>query len=1366
MTTKIRAVLAAVFVGGIGAVHAAETYYVDDAMETDAGDGKSELTAKKYIQSAVDLCEDGDTVVILPGTYDSGEPTPSGAADSLPTRVKITKRITLTSRDGKDSVFICGKLSAETAYGAGSDAVRGIMVTAGGAGSLIERVTVRDGGTFATGSKGYDIYGGGIYCNDMNVYVCDCTISHCAASNGGGVYKGTLARCWLTRNSDNGGYASAAFYSRLSNCIVSHNPSSPYLFSHNDYIVNCTMVDNEGGPRTPRNVCAILNCISVDNKYDAFTGDGTPSSGYIGAGTNCVVHVASPKYDVSANIKKSCTIRQFVSPAADDYRLLPTSDAINYGNAQFLVERTSDLPEKYRYRDYFGNPIPTDGTPIHCGAVQTVVPVQATGFLALDASLEVKGHGACVRADSNYVSSDQWPAQVEVDYTGEGELLLYKDKSTSAFNSHVPKIGKTSAWITLPPTSVSTLSIVPVTAKQVVYADASADSDDYDGSAPTPQGGTVGPKRKLQDAIDAVTEDYALVKVAPGTYDEGGKSGTGELDSRIVIGRSAKYTFVRSTGSAADTFVVGAPDPDTKGLGPKACRCASLVSFGFLQGVTLTGGFTDYTGDDARKRGGGVYFASAAGDCSAIDCVISNNAAYAYAAACSGRIVRSLITENQNPSGQFGTLLTSTLISSVVRRMSANSYTIRTRSSLYNCTVVGRSSDRTNRMFEGNVYTYNCVVGRCGTYEVNSGLSSIGNALWDSTCVPAAGSYCSNVTLDPVFADEANLDYRPCELSGIEGVGTEGLPTSDAYLFLDSDFNGNPLFFKDGKMTPGALQTFCKGVVVSTTLANGLTVTGGTLGTNTLTETKPEIVLEATKTATRPFLGFRVDGEFLDRAITSLTLDASYANKKVETVYTTDWYVDANDGDDGADGMTPATARKTFEKAMELPFIDNDTLHALPGRYDRGSMKQPQDSHYWEGDGRVDLPSRLWINKRIKIVADGGPDVTFIVGESAPAGAADENGLGRGAMRCVVNSAVSTLKGFTLTGGRTLRAADVTAASDDDLGGGGYLSTIGGGNGVLWNCVITNCAAAIGAGIVQATARRCAFVDLTSTSGAIGAYVSFLRGSYFNHLRGSGPVLSFYRALESCTFGEDCRNGSGEQVDYGKPNNDGIDVINSIVLLPVSSTKTVFHDSVLVEGSGYAASLTTNCHFVATAEAAKLDADGVPIAGSGSPALGNGNRALYDESQCGTEDLHGHGLLSNNGFDIGAFQSDWRGYYARRIGGRTLACTAVSPTAYWTDGGLRLGDGDSAEFALKEPVTPGDPVVLRTQAAVSGTGTLTVETDAGAVDYTADDSPVSYETEFTSGVARHRFAFADQAGEGFALVSRLKKNSGMLLLVR
>ena len=1080
--------------------------------------------------------------------------------------------------------------------------------------------------------------------------------------------------------------------------------------------------------------------------------------------TNCVVSERYPRYAVGGRVSSSRSVRQVVSPAADDYRLLPTSDAIGYADGRLLAERTSDLPERYRNRDYFGNPIPVDGTPINCGAVQTVVPVQATGFLKLASGVVVKGHGVGLRADSHYVSSAEFPSQVEIDYAGAGELLCYTN-SRIAFNAHVPKIGRTSAWITMPPTSVTEVEINPVMASQVVYADEKNGSDAYDGTSATVQGATVGPKKKLQDAIDAVTADFALVSVAPGTYAEGGMSGTGGLMSRVVIGKGKKYVFVRSSGSAEDTFITGAPDPTTHGLGAGATRCADLVSFAFLQGFTLTGGYSDDSGDDLRSKAAGVYCASTGSDCSVIDCIISNNTARSVAAAYYGRIVRSLVTENHVKGSNYCTLWNSVLVSSIIRRMSTIAYTLRSHSSLYNCTVAGLSSQTVATIIEANCNSYNTIYSECGAIPLNSGYNFKGCALWHSTMSPGPGASYTATTADPIFADETGLDFRPCELSGVLGVGGADLVSGDFYLRVGSDFNGNPLCFRNGQLTPGAVQTPCPGVVVATTLKDGIAVEGGRIGTNAVTEASA-ITVSATKSDTRPFVGFRVDGELLDHSITSLTLDESYGHKTVEAYYTTSWYVDAEHGNDEADGMTPATARLTFEKAMELPFAEKDTLHAARGRYAAGRMKQPQSSHYWTGDGTVELEARLWIDKNITVVADEGPDVTFIVGESAPADKADAYGLGRGALRCVVNTAYSTLKGFTLTGGRTLGASDVSG-NDDDKGGAAYLSTIGGGNGALRNCVITNCTAVTGGAIVNAAAHQCKIVDVTATSGATAGYLSFFYGSYLDHLRGPGTILSFYRAFNSCTLGADCFDFEGRPAVFGNPNAATDKVINSIILSSALSNPNCFYDTVLIEGSGYTPSLLTNCHFVASAAAAGLDADGVPVPGSGSPALGNGNWSTYDESRCGTTDLAGKSRRSNNALDIGAYQSDWRAYYARRIGGRAMTCTEVSPTAQWTEQGLRLGDGDFIDLKLKEEVTASNPVSLLTCAAVTGTGILSVTTEKGTSEYTSADSPISYESEFTSGFANHRFAYAaDSVDEGAAFVSRLKANVGMSLIIR
>ena len=89
----------------------------------DANNGKSWATAKKTIQAAVNLCNDGDTVIVDDGEYSDTTAwtvVNSGTTYNNPTVVQITKRIHLVSRNGKHKTHIVGQL-ANTSSGVAND---------------------------------------------------------------------------------------------------------------------------------------------------------------------------------------------------------------------------------------------------------------------------------------------------------------------------------------------------------------------------------------------------------------------------------------------------------------------------------------------------------------------------------------------------------------------------------------------------------------------------------------------------------------------------------------------------------------------------------------------------------------------------------------------------------------------------------------------------------------------------------------------------------------------------------------------------------------------------------------------------------------------------------------------------------------------------------------------------------------------------------------------------------------------------------------------------------------------------------------------------------------------------------------------
>ena len=146
----------------------AAEYFADAINGNDANDGLTEATAKLSLKEAIALANTGDTVTLLPGDYSNGTVTVS----STYSRAQITKAITLRSKNGRasrDVTRIVGKYDYEGGTGngktggMGDNAVRGLWVTADGAGSTIEGISFVDcSAPFRSGS-GDTTTGGGIY---------------------------------------------------------------------------------------------------------------------------------------------------------------------------------------------------------------------------------------------------------------------------------------------------------------------------------------------------------------------------------------------------------------------------------------------------------------------------------------------------------------------------------------------------------------------------------------------------------------------------------------------------------------------------------------------------------------------------------------------------------------------------------------------------------------------------------------------------------------------------------------------------------------------------------------------------------------------------------------------------------------------------------------------------------------------------------------------------------------------------------------------------------------------------------------------------------------------------------------------------
>lgn len=194
------------------------------------------------------------------------------------------------------------------------------------------------------------------------------------------------------------------------------------------------------------------------------------------------------------------------------------------------------------------------------------------------------------------------------------------------------------------------------------------------------------------------------------------------------------------------------------------------------------------------------------------------------------------------------------------------------------------------------------------------------------------------------------------------------------------------------------------------------------------------------------------------------------------------WHVDASRPDDGGDGASWATAKRTIQAAINMSdVLAGHTILVTNGIYAEGG----KNVNIGYGFGGT---NRAAIDKAITLKSVHGPASTFIVGKWHVPG--DTNNItGDAAIRCVYMINGSQLIGFTLTNGATVIS-------------GGYSANYGGGiwcestNAAISNCVLAgNTAHHRGGGAYSGTLFNSMVVGNFAYDGGGGSYASILYNS-------------------------------------------------------------------------------------------------------------------------------------------------------------------------------------------------------------------------------------------------------------------------------
>lgn len=311
--------LVAILLGLIVAASAAEarTYYVDGSRPNNDGNGLRPATAKKTIQAAVDIAQNGDTILVYPGWY-------------APIRTD-NKKIAVKSVKGASKTGITRPVNSAwyvlAALGDGKNTrLTGFKLDGRNVG----------GGAATGGAEGGTL----LSCCLQRIYTSNgalvrhATLTGCTIRNNPGcsptIENAILARCKITGNS----YCEI-LESRLCNCLVNGNRGLGFGSS---VLANCTVTGNRMSEWADGLAysCRFYNCI-LRNNYEA---------------DRAVLHnvdAGNAYYRTYKNNRNP----KFANAAKGNYRLQKGSPCINQGGLNATLKKlvgSFDLSGRKRVR--------------------------------------------------------------------------------------------------------------------------------------------------------------------------------------------------------------------------------------------------------------------------------------------------------------------------------------------------------------------------------------------------------------------------------------------------------------------------------------------------------------------------------------------------------------------------------------------------------------------------------------------------------------------------------------------------------------------------------------------------------------------------------------------------------------------------------------------------------------------------------------------------------------------------------------------------------------------------------------------------------------------------------------------------------
>lgn len=1259
------------------------------------------------IQEGVVACPVGETVWVKPGLYAA-----SGAVESPDGHhsvVSIAKAITVASTGGKFRTVIQGKKGAASS-GLGADAVRCVYIGSDAA-AVVRGFTMIDGYSDSrnSGSDTDANRGGGVLCSKAT------GDANNQSSTAAFIVDCIITDCKAQRGGGlHGSSAVRCFVYNTS--AVSSGPAERNANTYNCVFykiaggnlfhgthVNTTVITPRSNDSATTGAPKCYNCLFMGpGKIHTGVSSGSKPQFY-----NCVANTTVDQTSIDVSQSEYATWSNSLVDADGAAYEIPRLDFTSVSALQGTtpagsVSNLSKIPESYRDLDFNGSPLPTSGA-CYAGAVQTAFAAQPT-----TATFPVQRNDP----KKGVFFIDGRPIWLDGEVHFDAPYVTVTGQGVGEFRFVGVRYAKAGS-VYLPDMADNKILFTPAGGATALGDKLTGEfqrpiwADANAGDDTTADGTEAKPYKTLQAAYDKATksDETRLVLAKPGDYNEGGKVGC-DLMSRLVLNTKV---YVRSTDGAATTFISGASDTtdqaDADGNGPNAVRCLSVpgASGGSVQGFTLRNGRASTSAGGGKADRGG-----------AICCGFGS----IYLSACCG-------------GGLCPTIL--------------------------DCTITGCTSPQAI-IFYG--YLKRCrITGNFNQQAISSGAWNFA-CLFDGNAPVGGKGY--------VFAGDSRI--LNCTIT--KNVGYSSIVGGNSYVI-------NGIFYRNG----------CNDLVGSSPHTNCLYKTG-TPNANSpncrqdypyfvdyghddfrLADISPAFGMGVTNylfsgslnadknpSNTWAFCDYSgYDQQSLFSPDGSVTVGACGGRNAVGDVHKV--FV-APTGDDETGDGSAAKPYGTIQKAIDEAEGRDESagfggvVRAAAGTYATGGALSGKPA-----SAVPTLWARLVCEKDILIESEEGAAKTFIVGAAdTTSGQADSLGNGPDAVRCAYMSK-GTLKGFTLVDGHTQLYVDVGGGPTVNDEGGGFYSE---GTPVVTDCVVSNCYAVRAGAAHGGLWRNCRFYGCDAmVSASFFRYPRQLHQCYFGAKGKANPVVAGCTDMNGCTF--NCGVPTSQEVlnNCTPMANTVIDGGNIHVAKTDSVMTRCAYDPAKIKwtiDSGLNL-LTNDCVVGAVA----MDADGVPVKGS-SVAI---DAALpYPDTEVFATDLAGNPRVSNGVADIGCFEYDWRGDYAKAVYPRRFDVDAASSATVLTEDGVLVRDG-----ALEGTWTWKNSGCSATMHySVTGTGTLYVYQDDTLVN-TATAASGAQSTELagdTRACSTVKFVYEPGANDdGGALIAKAGyQGGGMTILLR